>query len=474
MSSASPATAVTGGASVPGEQQTDLFVYGLGRSGTAALRRAREAGIGVAFYDKRAAGSDVDEALALGAERVTDVAALDVTRYRTCVAAPGVRIDHPDLQRLRRLGVIVTGEVEWTWARVPGRYVGVTGTAGKGSTTLWLTEVLTAAGVEALAGGNNDPALAAVAKAGATHVVELSSFQLERTQSFRPDVAVVLNLGEDHIDRHGSAAAYQAAKRRLLANLAPDDTLVYNHDDEVVRAWARAATARRVSYSVRDAACDLYLDDATGTLSLHGESVANRDELSVTGAHQHANALAVIGAAHALGLEPEQVRAGLTSFTGLKSRYEVIGTASGVTFVDDSIATRPLAVAAALRSTPRPCVWLAGGVAKGADVTDLKRVVADHVDMLVTYGAAGPDFARSFSGLTEVKECRQEGGRDALRCAVTEAITFLRGHHGGRGVVLLSPLAASFDQFDDYAHRARVFREVVAEAAASHVAGAGA
>src|SRR5690606_24298491 len=131
--------------------------------------------------------------------------------------------------------------------------------------------------------------------------------------------------------------------------------------------------------------------------------------------------------------------------------------AGNITFVDDSIATRPLAVAAALSSTSGPCVWLAGGQSKGADIAGLRAVVSEHVDLLVAYGAAGPQFAAAFAGLTEVRECRQPDGRDALRCAVTQAVAFLERQHGGHGVVLLSPLAASFDQFKDYADRARVF-----------------
>src|SRR5690606_30621428 len=122
--------------------QTDLFVYGVGRSGSAVVRRARAEGMAVAFYDARAEGQDVDEALASGATRVTSVEEVDTARFTTCVAAPGVRVDHPDLQLLRERGVHVTGEVEWIWSRVGGRYVGITGTAGKGSTTLWLQDLL--------------------------------------------------------------------------------------------------------------------------------------------------------------------------------------------------------------------------------------------------------------------------------------------------------------------------------------------
>lgn len=454
--------------------QTDLFVYGLGRSGTSVVKRARRQGLEVAFYDARAEGPDVDEALAAGATRVSDVSQLLADAFPTCVAAPGVSIDHPDLENLRQRGVHVTGEVEWTWGRVSGRYVGITGTAGKGSTTLWLRDVLRHAGVDAVAGGNNDPALAAVARAGATHVVELSSFQLERTYAFRPDVAVVLNLGEDHIDRHGSVEAYHAAKQRLISNLTRDQFLVYNHDDPIVRSWAERCPATRIAYSQVDTGCELFYDATAETLRLVGGTLVPAAGLAVNGAHQRTNALAVAGAAHALGLTHDQIAEGLSSFTGLKSRYEVVGHTGDITFIDDSIATRPLAVAAALSSTTGPCVWLAGGQSKGADVAGLRPVVSRHVNLLVAFGAAGPGFAAAFSGLTEVRECRQPDGRDALRCAVTQAVAYLEREHAGSGVVLLSPLAASFDQFRDYAHRARVFREVVAELSTTGTLGASA
>jgi len=454
--------------------QTDLFIYGLGRSGSAVVRRARTEGMAVAFYDARAEGQDVDEALASGATRVTSVEEVDTARFTTCVAAPGVRVDHPDLQLLRERGVHVTGEVEWIWSRVGGRYVGITGTAGKGSTTLWLQDLLSRCGVDAVAGGNNDPALAAVAREGATHVVELSSFQLERCHAFRPDVAVVLNLGEDHIDRHGSVAAYHAAKYKLLANLKPEDTLVYNSDDATVAAWARACPAVLLPYSTRDESCELFYDAAAETLRLVGGDVVDAGALGVQGAHQRANALAVAGAAHALGLAPRQIAAGITSFGGLPSRYELVARLGDVAFVDDSIATRPLAVAAALASTTGPCVWLAGGQAKGADVAGLREVVTDHVDLLVAYGDAGPLFAAQFAGCTRVIECRQADGREALACAVAQAVAFLETERGGKGTVLLSPLAASFDQFDDYKHRAKVFREVAARLASSKSLGVGA
>lgn len=453
----------------PAPAEAGLLVYGLGRSGTAVLRRAASIGARVAFCEARRDGEDVEEALSLGATRVEDVSAVDPAAFPTCVAAPGVRIDHPDLASLRSRGVSVIGEVEWTYLLVPGRYAGVTGTAGKGSTTLWLTAVLRASGVDAVAGGNNDPALAAVARPGATHVVELSSFQLERCPTFRPDVAVALNLGEDHLDRHGSVAAYHRAKRALIDNLTPRETFVYNADDPLLRGWAEDTPARTLAYSLhREADAHLGRD---GTLRLFGAPLLPAGELAVKGEHQVGNALAVALAAAALGLEREQVAAGLPTFAGLPGRYAEVATAGGVTFVEDSIATRPLAVAAALRASRRPLVWLAGGQAKGADNSSLVPLVAERVDLLVAYGASGPDLAREFAPVTEVRECRQADGREALESAVRLAVDHLRERHGG-GTVLLAPLAASFDQFRDYAHRARVYREVVAAVVAELEGGA--
>lgn len=452
-------------------QRGPLFVYGLGRSGGAVVRRALAAGMSVAFFDQKETGDDVEAALAAGAERLGELAGTtDLDRFGTCVAAPGVPIDHPDLVHLRSAGVEVIGEVEWVWRDVPGTYVGVTGTAGKGSVTMWLTQLLLGAGVPAVAGGNNDPALAAVARSGACHVVELSSFQLERCPTFAPAVAVTLNLGEDHLDRHHTLAAYHRAKRNLVDNLRGGSSLVTNADSSKLESWAENTAAEVLRFSLERPA-DAWLDRRSGMLMLDGEELVHRSELAVAGEHQVANALAVALAAHALGRRSEfskqidrsTIAAQLPSFTGLPGRYSEVGRAGGVTFIEDSIATRPLAVAAALGSTARPLVWLAGGHSKGADVSSLRQTVAEKVDLLVTYGRSGPELAAAFGDLVPVEQCRHQEGRAALSAAVRCAVDYLEKQHGGNGNVLLAPLAASFDQFKDYADRARQFRAVVAD-----------
>ncbi|MEJ2287343.1 MAG: UDP-N-acetylmuramoyl-L-alanine--D-glutamate ligase [Deinococcales bacterium] len=435
-----------------------VLVYGLGRSGLAAARLVASQGHEVETFDARAQGEDIDAVRALGWPPLPSV---DASRADLCIAAPGVPIDHPDLERLRAGGVEVIGEVEWVHRTVPATLVGVTGTAGKGTVTRWIADTLELAGIDAVAGGNIDPALAAVARPGATLVVELSSFQLERCPTLKPRVAVALNLGEDHIDRHGSITAYHAAKRNMIVNQDAGDVFVYNADDALLRGWAEASPARTLGFSLEQDA-DARLERGAGRLLLERRPLLGVDELQVRGEHQIANALAVALACRALGLAPAAIAEGLRRFAGLPGRYAPAGVVGEVHFIEDSIATRPLAVAAALRATPAPLVWIAGGRAKGASIETLRDLVKGRVSLLVGIGEAGPAFARAFAVDTETAVCTEASGEAALRCAVERALRHLREHHDGHGHVLLAPLAASFDQFRDYAERARVFRDVVA------------
>ncbi len=452
-----------------------VLVYGLGRSGGATLELLQRQGVPALYFDAKVSGPDIERADAAGVPRLSAedlitpeaaaIAAGSARPFDTCIAAPGVPIDHPHLRALRAAGIEVIGEVEWVWRTVPGSYVGVTGTAGKGTVTRWTTDVLCGAGLDAVAGGNIDPALAQVARDGATHVVEMSSFQLERVASFAPDVAIVLNLGEDHLDRHGDLAAYHAAKHRLVESLGEGSALVLNLDDPRVAAWAHGSAARVRRYSLTEPA-DARLE-RDGLLTLDGEPLLHRDELRVRGDHQVANALAVALAARALGVGAAEIARGLRLFEGLPGRYASAGRVGGIEFIEDSIATRPLAVAAALKGTPKPFVWLAGGQDKGADLGSLRDLVAERVDLLVAFGASGRLLERSYRDATHVRVIEEQDGEAALAKAVDLAVDYLTETHAGRGTVLLAPLAASFDQFRDYAHRARVFRAQVERLASS-------
>lgn len=434
-----------------------ILIYGLGRSGLAALELVRRQGHEAIAYDQKGSAEDRDRVRDAGAAW-TDAPA--TAAVQLCIAAPGVPIDHPDLVALRQSGVEVIGEVEWVYRTIPGTYLGVTGTAGKGTVTRWLADALVAGGIATEVGGNFDPALAAVARPGGTYVVEMSSFQLERIDRFRPQVAVVLNLGEDHLDRHRTVAAYHAAKQRLVGGLRSSETFVFNADDEVVRGWAEASAATCVGFSLQRES-DAWLDGHT--LVLHGEPLVDRTELGVPGSHQVANALAVALAATAMGVDRNSVATALRDFTGLPGRHVVIAELDGLRFVDDSIATRELAVRAALEAADAPIVWILGGHDKGARPERLTDLVQERVSLIVAIGACGPTYARELKHAAPHVVCSDADGPTAMGCAVKTALEHLRSHHGSRGTVLLAPLASSFDQFHDYVHRSRAFADAVAQ-----------
>lgn len=430
-----------------------VLVYGLGRSGLAAARLVAAQGHEVRWFERREEGEDVAAAHAAGWPRcrapVTCSADL-------CIAAPGVPIDHPDLVALRARGIETIGEVEWVHRSVDAPMVGVTGTAGKGTVTRWIETMLRAGGIDAVAGGNVDPALSAVAAPGRWLVAELSSFQLERCPTLAPEVAVIVNLGFDHLDRHGSVAAYHGAKRALVAHLERDATFVFDADDPVLSSWADEAAGRARGFSLRRDAPGCARD---GRLWIDGEPLLEVAELPLPGRHQWANALAAALAARAVGADLEAIRAGLRRFRGLPGRHALVAERDGVRFVDDSIATRELSVAAALEASRPPVAWIAGGRDKGADVSALAPLARERVALFVGIGASGPALAERLEHDCPVRVVSEKHGRAAMREAVEIAADALRGRGG---TVLLAPLASSFDQFEDYRDRALAFREAVA------------
>ena len=438
-----------------------VLVYGLGRSGVAVSKLLRSQHHKVVYFDEKVEVSP--ELDALGCERTDEPLSTDLN-IDICIAAPGVPYNHPDLEALRGRGVETIGEVEWVYRTVDAPIIGITGTAGKGTVTRWTSDALQAAGLDAPAGGNIDPALSEVAEEGKTLVVELSSFMLERTPTLKPLIAVALNLDVDHLDRHGSVRSYHEAKRNLIKNLDEGCTFIYNADDTDLRAWATEAEgkgARILSFSTTQQTgqkADAYLTD--DTIFLDGDPLVPLQDLQIQGSHHHANALAVALICKAKGLNREEIRRGLEQFTGVPGRYSLVRTLGNVHFIEDSIATRALAVRAALEATPAPIVWLAGGQDKGADFTALEPLIRDKVALFIGIGASGRAFAEAVSKWTKTVVVEARDGQTAMHQAVQEAVKFLQNVPQG-GTVLLAPLAASFDQFKDYKERARAFRDAV-------------
>ncbi len=422
----------------------------------------------IVYFDQQPKTEEIRELSSLGYSAQKPAQ----TDAEICIAAPGVPYQHPDLVALRARGIKTIGEVEWVYRTVKAEIIGITGTAGKTTVTRWLSETLQAAGLNAPAGGNIDPPLAAVAVAGATLVTELSSFQLERCPSLKPKIAVLLNLATDHLDRHGSVGAYHDAKRKLIANLDENDTLIYNADDAILQRWASDSRAKTWGFSLKNKA-EAYLElqpSGRSHLIMHGEKLLDSKALKLSGAHHQANALAVALACAAKSLSLDQIRQGLQAFNGVAGRYSLVANLDKVKFIEDSIATRSLAVKASLEATPAPIVWIAGGADKGADLSELKPLIKEKVALFIGIGEAGPSFAKAVESLTKTVISQEAAGEAALRFACNYGLSFLRQHYLQGGTVLLAPLAASFDQFENYQQRARVFRKVVAELEATWIA----
>lgn len=361
------------------------------------------------------------------------------TPYRTVIAAPGVPIDHPDLQALRQRGAEVIGEVELAFRSRRTPIIGVTGTAGKGGTSSLITQLLCALGFDAQLGGNFDPPLLDVIGAEVA-VAELSSFQLERVDRFRPEIAVITNLGVDHLDRHGSVGAYHEAKKNITRAQDVHDTLIVPQGLTLTsRAQVRYFSAHTVSLS-------------------GGKQVLAPAELPE--GHHPANAAAAVLAVEAflkrrgLPVPVADLKGALLAAQPVAGRFETVARLGGLRFIDDSIATRTLAVQAALERAPAPVVWLVGGRDKGADLRALEEVVARKVQHIVAFGEDGPKFAAHFGKPTTT--VRAQNGTEVMREAVQAATQVIEG---GEGSVLLAPIGTSFDLYTDYKVRGKAFAE---------------
>jgi UDP-N-acetylmuramoylalanine--D-glutamate ligase len=378
------------------------------------------------------------------------------------VASPGFRPDQPLVAAAVAAGADVIGEPELAWRlRRPGAapWLGVTGTNGKTTTVGMLESILQAAGLRCIAAGNVGlPLVSAVTAEPAYDVlaVEISSAQLRWSPSIRFAAAAVLNISEDHLDWHDTMAAYVAAKQRIWI----DAVAIGNIDDALVR---RLLPVGGTSFSLTDPAADYFLVGDELREQITGRRLAGVEQLTVTGRHNYANALAAAALARSRGIPVGAVRAGLSGFRAGRHRQERVATGGGIEWVDDSKATNPHAAAASLAAYPS-VVWVAGGLLKGADVDPL---VAEHAHRLRGAVLLGRDRAQIAAALArhapdvpvvEV-EATENAGMDS---AVLAAAAMARSGD----VVLLAPAAASWDMFRDYAERGDRFA-----AAARDVAG---
>jgi UDP-N-acetylmuramoylalanine--D-glutamate ligase len=433
----------------------DYLVVGLGLSGWAAARTLLELGASVRVTES-SSGAEIErraeQLRSAGAVVETGGHSLERLAADVAVVSPGISPTSPVVSALRAADIPVIGEIELAWKLARCDFLAVTGTNGKSTTTLLLAEMLRVAGIASTAAGNIGTPLIDVVRAlpedGAV-AVEVSSFQLDTIEDFRPRVAVILNVAEDHTDWHGSFEAYARAKARVTRNQRSDDVLVVNAEDEHAMEIAQRATARLVPFATARAPRS-GAGVAGGRILWLGNEVMPVSEVALPGRAGLEDTLAAAAAALSYGVEAAAVVEAVRSFVPLPHRLQTVARRHGVAYIDDSKATNPHATQSAVRGL-RDVVLIAGGRAKGIDLGPLAETVPPVI-AVVALGEAAANVARIFEGLVPVERAS----------SMREAVARAHSHATPGGSVLLSPGCASLDMYESYAARGEDFARCVA------------
>jgi UDP-N-acetylmuramoylalanine--D-glutamate ligase len=455
---------------VPGE----IAVIGLGKSGRAVAELLARDGHLVYASDAGASEAALNAAEALRALGV-DVQTgghdlMRIGRAALVVASPGVPPDAPPIAAARAAAVPVVGEIEIALSYLPGlRYVAVTGTNGKTTTTALVAHLLRAVGATAIEAGNIGLPLAEVAlmkERPEWVALELSSFQLHDTPSVKPTVGVLTNLSPDHLDRYASETEYYADKARLFANADAASRWVVNGDDETACAMTRRVAGETSYFAVRqvvdaDAALVRHGTGEPDALWLEDAELMSRDEVPLLGDHNVANvlaaALALRVAFRAVGMDApprEKLAAGVRTFQSLPHRMERVGTFGGVEWINDSKATNVSSTLVAVQGMTTPYVLLLGGRHKGEPYTSLAEPFRKRGRAVIAYGESAALVERDLAGLVPVERMGTDFAATVKRAGELA---------GPGGAVLLSPACSSYDMFDNYEQRGAEFRRLAAE-----------
>lgn len=435
-----------------------FLVAGLSRSGVAAAEYLLGRGAKVYVYDDVEDGNVAKAAETLASRGCTVVKKDELSekseRCDILVLSPGIPVDHALPVAFRRAGKRVIGETELGALALRCPVVAVTGTNGKTTTVSMLDEIFRKAGLKSVACGNiGKPITSCIGELGTdgVAVAEISSFQLETLYSLRPHVAVVLNITEDHLNRHYNMDNYIYLKSRILKNSSESEYAVLNYDDPIVRGFAEKTKAKVVWFSVKEKVEGGYISE--GSFCYFGEKLFPVSELPLEGAHNEANAIAAICAAKIMGVENSAILAALKEFRGVAHRLQTIGTLGGVTFIDDSKATNVDSAIKAIGSVKSETVILLGGKDKGYSYEPLfEKIKNSGVVHAVIYGENAFRILNAAlkNGFTSVTLCRP------FDLAVR--VAFLTARKGQ--TVLLSPASASFDSFRSYEERGERFAQI--------------
>lgn len=439
-------------------QGRNVTVVGAGRSGGPAAELLAARGAHVTLADSgasipndatlRAAGIAID----LGPHRADQFTGADLV-----VLSPGVDPEQAAIVAARRAGVPVIGEIEMASRWLKGRVIAITGTKGKSTTTTLTSRMLREAGMDAPAGGNLGPALStqvATSTPQTVHVVEVSSFQLEGTDTFHPWIAVLLNLSPDHLDRHPTFEAYRAAKARIFANQTPSDFAVINRDDAGAMGLAPSSGPARFDFALDAPVTDGVTVEHGTIVRRSGQSVEPLMPVSavkVPGRHILSDVLAATAVGVLAGVPAAAMRRAVETFQGLEHALQRVATIGGVQFINDSKATNIASALRAIESFDRNLVVILGGKYKGGDFGDLAAPLRARGAAVVAIGEATARIHAALDGVVPVTDAA------SMEQAVHTAARLVTGG----GTVLLAPACSSFDMFRDYTERGNFFVQAV-------------
>jgi len=442
------------------------LVAGAGKSGQASARFLLDCGARVILTDTRSEDALRNEIAALpsfaarSGELVLELGGHRDESFARCdfvVVSPGIPLSLPFFEVSRKAGIPIIAEVELAYRHLKGKIIGITGSNGKTTTTTLVSDLLNGAGLKAHAAGNIGTPLISFARDSSDsdfYSVELSSFQLESISAFRPFIGSVLNLTPDHMDRYAGFEDYIAAKQRIFMNQGETDFAVLNADDPRTAALAAKMHAKTAQFSrLRIAEHGAFVrNDRVIFRNEDGEKdLFAVSAISLKGSHNLENVLAACTIAILAGVSPDSLEDSIRKFKGVEHRIEWVRELDGVPYYNDSKATNVDAAMKALESFPGNIVLIAGGRDKAGNFSALRILVQQRVKHLVLMGEAADKIRQALSGTVDMSKAP----------SMIEAVSMCRSLARPGDVVLLSPACASFDMFDNYEHRGRVFKDAV-------------
>jgi UDP-N-acetylmuramoylalanine--D-glutamate ligase len=442
-----------------------VMVFGAAISGIAAVNMLQKLGTNVILFDSNTKLTkkdiedkiDTDKLVLITGSLPEEI----IDTIELLIISPGVAFDHPEVVRIKEKNIQVWGEIELAYRFAKGNIIGITGTNGKTTTTTLVGDIMKTYFEEVYVAGNIGKSYSDIAlntSQESVTVIELSSFQLETIQEFKPDISAILNITPDHLDRHYTMDQYIAMKENITKNQTMSDICILNYEDQALRNMAKRLKTRVMFFSsARELQYGLYLkgEDIYYSLGIEKKFVCNVNELRILGKHNYENVMAAVGIAVMMGIPMDYIRKAIIDFQAVEHRIEYVETINGVTYYNDSKGTNPDASIRAVQAMKSPIVLIAGGYDKKTPYDDFIKAFDNKVKYLVLLGQTRELIAETarryeFHNIIMVNSLREAVRVSADKAAMGDA-------------VLLSPGCASMDMFENYEQRGRLFKEYVRE-----------